>query len=502
MFKKVFLTSVLLTTSQLSYAGLVNSITGADMAGMQVTATFADNSTESFVWNSLSSNLGTTGNDIIDHEGFSGGVFGSNWSLTQQGYTLGEYDNGTVYGAWSFTDNTATNAISQIKIESNGSGVVFDTESIDSLSEDTNGSGQGRSAIGFIGNSAYTGFTATYEENVQQELFSSLILDFINPGTSFDFWADTDKDVQGADPEVEIDIDEIVDVDNDDFANVVIEEVAQEVEDLSNSVSNAADTAFDNAITNGDTPEEAAAASQAAAESEIVASQQAAQTSGEPSTVLETIVNDPVLLEIFSKSPELIEEIANFDIANLPSTGTPEEEEKLAAIIEVAEELLEEEIKEDWDVEGNGEIDVEVNREDGQLSIGLEVADPDDLTAPLEFFTLLDTPLFAFNVNFDLGFETNTGSLMVWLEDSLLASYDATDYFENPTSISLLVTDSNLFGLTDATLLYQLFPGSPASAFLSNINLSSVAPTDVPEPSTALVFLSGLLALVNFRRKS
>jgi len=200
MLKKLLLGTVLLSTSLLSQAGYIKDITGADMSGLEVTATFANSDTETFSWSTLTTNLGSVVSgqgagvdNIINHEGFSGGVFGTDWSLTQQGYTLANFDGPTIYGAWSFTDNTTTNAITSLEINGVSAGIVFDTLFLTDLSLDTNGSGQGRPFFAYAGGSEYTDASATYTNNVEEEIFSSLTIDLASPGTSFNFIADTDK---------------------------------------------------------------------------------------------------------------------------------------------------------------------------------------------------------------------------------------------------------------------------------------------------------------------
>lgn len=196
MNKKLLLGVLLLPLASHSQAGVLKfdtTITGADMAGLEVTAHFLGGGSETFIWTVLSTTL-LPGNDIEAHEGYSGGVSGSGWSLTQSGYTLGEFNAGTVYGAWSFVDGTTT-GISKLEIKSNGSGIYFDTEMIDDLLLDTNGSGQGRPITAFIGVTPYANFIASYGDHLYEELYGSLTLDLGEPGTSFQFWADTDAEV-------------------------------------------------------------------------------------------------------------------------------------------------------------------------------------------------------------------------------------------------------------------------------------------------------------------
>ena len=152
----VFLLTLGSSAAQAAVLNFDTSITGADMGGINVTATFADNTYETLTWASLTSTLGD-----------KGGVESTNWSLTQQGYTLVNFDAGNIYGAWSFTDDDSN--ITGLKIDTAGTDIMFDTVLFDSLLQDTNGSGQGRS---FLADKA--GITASYSGNVQQELYKIL----------------------------------------------------------------------------------------------------------------------------------------------------------------------------------------------------------------------------------------------------------------------------------------------------------------------------------------
>ncbi len=212
MLKKWTLGIILLSTSLFSQADIItyNSvITGADMAGMEVTATFLNGSSETLIWDVISTDLGNTGNSVIDHEGFSGGVSGGGWSLTQQGLTLGNYNAGVFYGAWTFTDNVG---ITNLDIKSNNSNVVFDTVTIDDLAEDSNTSSQGRSVYAFKDGAEYNDFSATYDDHVFQELYGTLLLELNDPNTSFQFWADTDKSTDTPDNNLVVVVDEIIDL--------------------------------------------------------------------------------------------------------------------------------------------------------------------------------------------------------------------------------------------------------------------------------------------------
>lgn len=176
MIRKWILGALLLSVSAFSQAGVISFetlINGADMEGMNVTVTFGDN-IETFVWGASSAT--------------QGGVSGSDWSLSQEGYTFGDVDgDGTVYGAWTFTDNT-NDGISKLEISAVGTRTVFDT-----LAEPNgNGSGPGRSVFAFIGEQEYLGFSVVYVDHFFDELYAGVVLSLDNPGTSFQFFADTD----------------------------------------------------------------------------------------------------------------------------------------------------------------------------------------------------------------------------------------------------------------------------------------------------------------------
>jgi len=98
--------------------------------------------------------------------------------------------------------------------------------------------------------------------------------------------------------------------------------------------------------------------------------------------------------------------------------------------------------------------------------------------------------------------KTATGSLDLSLDGLLLDTFLAADFAEL-TNIAYLVDDAAFFGLSDAILKYSLYPGSPASAQLSNISVSFLQNnTEVPEPSTLFTFALGLIALTSLRKKS
>lgn len=482
MMKKWMLGIALLPVSGFSQAGLVynNLVTGADMAGIEVTATLTGGLTETFLWSADPEVLGSTGNAIIDHEGFSGGVSsGTGWSLSQQGYTLGNSDAGTPYGVWSFTDTSGT--VESITINTGDTGIVFDTVTIDSLAEDTNGSGQGRGVFAFTdfaNDVIFTDLTASYSDNVVQELYKTLTLDLDVAGTEFSFWADTDlQQEDDGSSEVVLVVDEVVEIANEEVLNQTIADAAADSTALSGDI-----------VPGGDVQD-----AQAAVDAAATAGNKVAIAIQKNEDIIAAIADDPTLLE----------DATAIDITDLPEVSDdPVEEARNQQLIEIVEEILEQDVKEEWIVEGNGDIDVEIDRETGDVAIALTVENQDDVNAPLVFKTLIDTPFDSFYLNFNLMFETITGSLDLSLNGLLLDTFDAID-FEELTNVNYLVDNADFFGLLGAELKYSLFPGSPSSAQLSNISVSFLQDnTEVPEPSTLFTFALGLVALTSLRKKS
>lgn len=448
MCKKLGLALSLLSTSWISQAGVINfdsGITGADMAGISVTATFADNTYETLTWSSIAQVLGNSGNDIIDHEGYYGGVFGTNWSLIQQGYTLGNYNSGNIYGLWSFVDN-AVNNVTTLKIDTNNTDIMFDTVTFEVAAQDANGSGQGREFT--TGSTAP--LVATYLDNVQQELYKILQISGL-VGDNFTFLADTDKVDDNAPPAVVIKLEELVGTGNL-VDNTDIEDVNDVILEESSNIA------------------------------------------------LQTYLNTQG-----NSTSTLLEAVKNVDLKALPPVGTPDQEAELEAAIQVVKAVIKKQLKEPAGaVTGNGDIEVEIDRSTGEVAIALTVADPAATDQSLDFLTLIDTPDFAFNLNFDYEFTTLTGNLDVFLQDFLIVSYSAQDYADSSGTgfASLFISDSKFFGLTDAELRYSLFPGSPASILLKNINITTVLPTAVDEPGMGGASLAAVFLLLGWRKIS
>jgi len=191
--KKLILVSFLtMFIGNSANASIISIITGADMAGMEVTVTFDGGLTETVVWDVISAGNGLT--DTVNSETASGGVTGLGFSLTQQGNSLGNVDNnGTptdfsddiFYGLWTLT-NTSQSAITELFVNALAGGIVFDTDNLDNSI--LNGSDVGRP---FEPRTA--GPKATYSNNYQDELFGAMTVDLsLTSGASLDFFADTD----------------------------------------------------------------------------------------------------------------------------------------------------------------------------------------------------------------------------------------------------------------------------------------------------------------------
>ena len=173
------------------HAGFISIITGADMAGMNVTITYENNTTESLVWEVISVGNGLT--DTIGLETAKGGVSGIGFTLFQQGNSLGNSDdNGTgdltddiYYGLWTLT-NTSSLTITNLFIDALAGNIVFDAIfDIDA----SNGSDKGRPFMSLTG-----GFAAQYSNNFfEDELFGamSVNLDLLG-GQELLYFADTD----------------------------------------------------------------------------------------------------------------------------------------------------------------------------------------------------------------------------------------------------------------------------------------------------------------------
>lgn len=181
-----------------SFAGIIDVITGADMAGMEVTVTFDNNTTETATWITTSTDA-----SVPNGEGFAGGAFGTGWSIQQQGFTQGNIAFApppppvippTLLGLWTI-ENEAANPLTIVSMEINAlvGDILFD---LFLLTEHTPGSGFGRDFLPDPANPAIP--VATYGDLYSSpDLWGSLSLDWstvggLAPGAGLRFFADTD----------------------------------------------------------------------------------------------------------------------------------------------------------------------------------------------------------------------------------------------------------------------------------------------------------------------
>jgi hypothetical protein len=170
MLKKWTLGLILLSTSLYTQASLITeSVNAVDMAGITVTATFADNNQETLTWAALSSTVG--------------GVNNNAWSLTLDGDSFTQYDtiNNETIGEWELTNISSVLDIVSLSINASIESFYFD------ISRD------------FIAdyNGIFDEVTADYlDPSTESNLFGTLDLSWTNSlavGESFAFATDTDK---------------------------------------------------------------------------------------------------------------------------------------------------------------------------------------------------------------------------------------------------------------------------------------------------------------------
>ncbi|MFC4700831.1 hypothetical protein ACFO4O_11725 [Glaciecola siphonariae] len=196
MLKQAMIGMSLLAASSFANAALIvsqSAITGADMAGMEVTVTFADSTSESVLWTVVNGTPGTGGTAIENAEAQSGGAFADTWALTQAGFTLGGVQNGIFFGDWELTNLSAQQAIIGLSINGwlgNG-GIAFDSIA-SNTDEGTPGSGSGQA---FISNLPASGQYFLQVDPAYDDLFWQLGIVFntgLNAQDSISFFADTE----------------------------------------------------------------------------------------------------------------------------------------------------------------------------------------------------------------------------------------------------------------------------------------------------------------------
>ena len=170
--KKYLLAMALAVTASFSAnASYIQGVSGAELAGIEVTVDFLAGGSESATWVSTSST--------------AGGAFGaSDWSVTLDGDSFGEFDpsTSTYYGLFEVF---ASFDIMSITLDMLGTGLVFDTAY---GMASGNGSGAGREMVVDLPQ-----YTVTYSNLVEDELYSTVTIDGIfEEGSVTGFLTDVD----------------------------------------------------------------------------------------------------------------------------------------------------------------------------------------------------------------------------------------------------------------------------------------------------------------------
>ncbi|MGR8949242.1 MAG: hypothetical protein ACU84Q_14425, partial [Gammaproteobacteria bacterium] len=145
-----------------------------------------------------------------------------------------------------------------------------------------------------------------------------------------------------------------------------------------------------------------------------------------------------------------------------------------------------------WNVSGPGSADVIQLAGDNNV-VRLTTG------SPVELSQLIDTPSEAFTLSFDYEFLTDTGTLEVYLADTLLGTLDAPatppGSFDNA---SFTLSDAALFNLAGAELAF-VFDGFTGSQI--DIDNVMAVSTPVPLPSALVLLAAGLGGLLARSRR-
>lgn len=126
--KRVVLLLTLVIFGGNAHSGIIDIVTGADMAGMQVTAFFENGSSETATWvvlNDPQPRPESNQANIPLFEVYSGEAAGSGWSLYQQGESFGDIDGNNVYGEWVLSNQSGL-AMTRLVIDALAGNIVFD----------------------------------------------------------------------------------------------------------------------------------------------------------------------------------------------------------------------------------------------------------------------------------------------------------------------------------------------------------------------------------------
>lgn len=199
MLKKITAGILLLSMSALAHANYIvtdSEVDGSEMTGMEVTVTFADGSMDSGTW-------ATTSTDglIPNREGYAGAASGTDWMLSQAGWTEGNVDGDDILGIWTLMNDSAQ-AITGFSIDALAGGVAFDVILTPEVTPDSDG---GKPFIAFMGNTVSGGAeVTTVSANLSDQLnaayddlFGTLMVMFdsgaeLGSSQSINFWVDTD----------------------------------------------------------------------------------------------------------------------------------------------------------------------------------------------------------------------------------------------------------------------------------------------------------------------
>lgn len=201
MLKKITAGILLLSMSAFAHADYMvidSEVDGSEMAGIEVTVTFADGSMDTATWASTS-----TDGTVANWEGYAGAASGTDWTLSQQGYTEGNVTaNDDILGIWRLMNNSAQ-AITGFSIDALAGGFAFD---VFLSANETPGSQSGKDFVAFnafqsIPNTLYTGANASLTDQVNaayDDLFGTLNVMFdtgseLDVASGVNFWIDTDQ---------------------------------------------------------------------------------------------------------------------------------------------------------------------------------------------------------------------------------------------------------------------------------------------------------------------
>lgn len=153
-------------------ASYIQGVTGADLAGIEVTVETVSGGSESAIWQATTPTAGVAAG-------------ASDWFVTVNGDTFGEYDpsTGDFYGLFIFFSGSLD--VISVTLNMVGTGLVFDTEYGDASA---NGSGAGRELV-----SDLPQYSVSYSNLVEDELYSTLTLSgFFDTASYTSFLTDVD----------------------------------------------------------------------------------------------------------------------------------------------------------------------------------------------------------------------------------------------------------------------------------------------------------------------